>query len=298
MSTEVVKTEMDICSSRKLAELYLRFGSVEEALKHYPELPISVPDFHRKIKKYGIVKGIGRRAVSLAEVLNFFAEKVLEPNFSIEKLYRRMSYSLRKSASVVTLYRIYEQMMERVVRTYAAALVITNSDRNQILVADEKMQNLLTGKVRGSTSLLMSFAVKDEPFYDSVLRVLQREFSTELTLQKRLTRDGDLSKEIVSPDISPFMYLHLLDVKVAVFHLELPDYISENLGSFTSSYKVGGHRFMPISDLLSGDTRFNLREGVSEIVEGFQNYLLGTFDYPVVKNALLNEAVLALSESK
>lgn len=282
---------VDICAPRNLAELYLRHGSVEEVLKRKPELPISSPDFHRKIKAYGIVKGAGRRQVSLAEVLNFFGEKVVEPNLSIESLYRKMSHTMRESVSLVTVYRIYQQIMERMVRTYAATLVITTNDLNQILVVDEQTQNIALGKVRGNTSIPMSFAAKDEPFFDSVLRVMQREFSTSLTLDKRLTRDGDLTKEIIPSDITPFMYLHILDAKVAVFHMTLPDDISNNLRGFASSYKVNNHRFLSTSQLLSVK---DLRQGVGEIIESYKNYSTGAnSSLPIVKNSLLNEAMLA-----
>ncbi len=289
--------ELKYCSPKHLAELYLQNGSVEEALKNNPNLPVSIADFHRKVKDFGIIKGIGRRTVSFAEVLYFFASKVADPNSSIEKLYKIMPWAIKESASIATIHRIYQQISEKMVRRYAAALVLTGLNENEILLVEEETQNLSVGKMVGNKSLLMGFGIKEEPFLDSVLRILQREFSTKLTLDKKLTKNSELTHTIIPPDIKPFMYLHLLDVEVAVFHLNLPTQLALNLNEFTSSYRVKNHRFVHTSKIVN-DKNDTFRFGVQEIIDGYQEYKLESHTTAPTINSLLNQNMLSLANLK
>src|SRR3990167_6902858 len=135
-------------------DIYLRYGSVEEALKSYPEnLPISAANYHRFIIKKGLVTSAGRH-VSLPETLHFFREKALEPGQPLEKLYKKMSPSFQTSIS--TLHRVYQLVEEQAVRRYGTALIIPKvADENNILVGDEMFSNTRYGKKTGDLTIPM-----------------------------------------------------------------------------------------------------------------------------------------------
>src|SRR5690554_3181352 len=100
-------------SDRWFVELYLKYGSVEETIRSYPEsLPISIANYHRLVKKYGLIKSAGRH-VSLPETLHFFRLKALEPGAPLERVYKNMPPSFQTSLS--TLHRIYQFMEKQAV---------------------------------------------------------------------------------------------------------------------------------------------------------------------------------------
>src|SRR3989344_7107525 len=137
-------------------ELYLKYGSVEEAIRSYPDsLPISIANYHRLVNKYGLVKSAGRH-VSLPETLHFFREKAFEPNTPLEKMYWRMPPSFQTSLS--TLHRIYQYIERRAVRRHAAALVITSEENKEsVLFGTEMFSNSRYGKRAGDRSIPMAF---------------------------------------------------------------------------------------------------------------------------------------------
>lgn len=113
-------------------ELYLKYGSVEEAIRRYEEsLPISAANYHRLVAKYGLVKSAGRH-VSLPETLHFFRLKAMQPGTPLERLYTQMPASFQTSLS--TLHRIYQFMEKAVVRRYAAALIIKGEGKQVLFV--------------------------------------------------------------------------------------------------------------------------------------------------------------------
>ncbi len=274
-------------------DLYFRHGSVEEVLKaHDFSLPISVAQYHRKVKQFGVIKSAGRHS-SLTEALYFFAQKALEPNIPLEKLYySRMPLSFR--TSIQSLHRVYRNTEQRIIQRQATALVLSpEGDNEQILVGDEKTENIKFGKKKGDTSVLMSFSGKNESNYQSVLRVLQQEFSTDLVRSGELKVNGSLASEIIPEDAQPFMYLDIMDVRVSVYHLELP-HILCSLGE-CSSYKLGNHRFLHISDF--EDRVIQFRQGMKEIAAGYANYLQRDPNFvPDIQLSFLNQQILAYQE--
>lgn len=254
-------------SDRWFLELYLKYGSVEEAMKSYPEnLPISVANYHRLVKKYGLVVSAGRH-VSLPETLHFFRQKAFEPGTPLERLYRKMPPSFQTSLS--TLHRIYQYMERQLVRRYAAALVISKeTDRNSVLVGSEVFDNSRYGKKVGDISIPMGFAKKEETHFESALRVLQQEVFARAASCGQLREKSELVSQILPRATEPFAYFDIVDVRVKIIELKLPVGLSEDF----SSFKLINHRFQQIADLKS----LQLRTGVSEILDIYQEHLCGS----------------------
>jgi len=267
-------------------DLYFQYGSVDEMIKaHNNSLPISQAQLHRVIKKRGIIKAAGRHA-SMAEVINFFAEKAIDPHIPLEKLYyEKMPHTFR--TSVQTLHRIYKSIETKAVRRSGVALVITPEGNPEMVLCGKELKN-------SQTTLLMGYAKKKEDREDSVLRVLQQEFSKELAINGKMGRNGEFVKQVVV-DKEPFMFLDITDVRVMVFRLMLPDKLC-NL-SICSSHKVANHAFVPL-EALEGDR--NLREGVVEILRGYGEYL-GSKNHlyePRISSSRINEKLLAFVEAR
>ena len=244
-------------------ELYLKYGSVEEAIRSYPDsLPISIANYHRLVKKYGLIKSAGRH-VSLPETLHFFREKAFEPGTPLERIYAQMPPSFQTSLS--TLHRIYQYMEKAVVRRHAAALITTAGNSGEVLVGREVFGNSRYGKKVGDISLPMSFAKKDESNFDSALRVLQQEVFAHLAASGELKRDSTLVKRILSKNIEPVFYFDIVDVRVQVYEIILPTQASE-----FSSFKLVEHKYENLHTL---SVMPNLRTGIGEILKLYGDYL-------------------------
>jgi hypothetical protein len=73
-------------------------------------------------------------------------------------------------------------------------------------------------------------------------------------------------------EMSPFMYLDIADIRVSVYHLQLPKEFS-SLSCF-SSYKLRDYQFVETKQLLKNDlTGLPLRSGVIEAVKGYQKHM-------------------------
>lgn len=268
------KSKYNKYSHKWFIELFLKHGSVEEALRvNKWQLPISPADYHRKISRHGIVKDAqGRNQVSIAEIVYFFTQKAIDPSEPLEELYRKMPSTFRPS--VATLHRIYRNTIDRTIKRNAVGLVITpEHDFGSVLIVDEMSTRRGLGKQKGDSTIPFGFALSsklEESTEQSVLRVLQHEFSTKLATSRELSNTSELYEQIVPKGIKPFMTFNILDLGVCVYHVKLPDELA-NL-SKCSSYKVGNHRFIDASTILNGEG-VNFREGVVEIVEGFCGYL-------------------------
>lgn len=264
--------------------LYLMHGSVEEAIKRYPEnLPISTAGFHRLVKKYGLIKSAGRH-VSLPETLHFFREKAMEPGAPLERVYKGMPPSFQTSLS--TLHRIYQYMERKAVRRHAAALIITSGgDKSSVLIGKEVFGNSRYGKRVGDISVPMSFAKKDEICADSVLRVLQQEVFSDLAAKGKLGRNSEIVRELVrGPE--PIYYFDIVDVRVGVYKLEL-DGLVRNF----SSYKLIDHKFENIQNL-DGE---RMRGGVSEMLSIYEDSLHNpyTVKFPLYHVSAINFIAMA-----
>jgi len=281
---ERVMSELAKYSDEWFLSLYLMCGSVEETVKCYPEnLPMSVANYHRLVRKHGLIKSAGRH-VSLPETLHFFRLKAAEPGTPLEKLYRGMP--LRFQTSLSTLHRIYQYMEKQLVRRYAAALIITSGDKGQVLVGREVFGNSRYGKRVGNFSVPMSFAKKDEPHTDSVLRVLQQEVFSGLAAGGKLKKNSEIVSSILSQSIEPFAYFDIVDVCVRVYRLDLGQILQD-----FSSHKLTGHSFINITELQCLE---NIRAGVDEILGIYEGFLHNpyTVEFPMVGVSEINAAIV------
>lgn len=281
MSAEVLRKYSD----EWFISLYLMYGSVEESFRSYPEtLPISVANFHRLVKRYGLVKSAGRH-VSLPETLHFFHQKAMSPGMPLERVYKQMPLSFQTSLS--TLHRIYQYMEKKTVRRHAAALIITRAEDNtEILVGAEVFGNSRYGKRTGDYSIPMSFSKADETNFNSVLRVLQQEVFSSIAQSGNLKPNSPTTQELIEPNLEPLFYFDIVDVRVKAFHLSIPS----NMEEWLRSYKLINHHFRSINDL-----SIPLRAGVNEMVDIYSEYLYSPYTVKPISYAVssINQMALA-----
>lgn len=247
--------------------LYFKYGSVEMALKR-EALPISVAQFHRLVKNRGIVKTVGRREVSLAELFYFFTQKAVEPAFPLESLYKnRMPASFK--TSIPTLHRIYKSIINESPRQHGCALLIKD-EKDNLLVGQELSSNWRFGRRSGDFSLPLGFCQADESPYNSVLRVLQQEVATKMAIEGKLSLEEE-------PKL--FCQIDILDLRVKVFSLSCPAELT------FSSYKLENHQFLDVESIMA----LPLRPGIAEIVNQYSSFS----EYPArVLRSEINEALL------
>lgn len=266
-------------SDKWFLNLYLKYGSVEETMRVYPEsLPISPASFHRLVKKYGLVKSAGRH-VSFPETLHFFRQKAFEPGKPLEKVYKKMPRNFQTSLS--TLHRIYHYMEKKAVRRFGTALILTSENPYEVLVGEEMFANTRYGKKVGDLSIPMGFSKKDERSAESILRVLQQEVFTNMAVHGELGFIKAVHKKLISPKEEPFMYFDIVDVRVAIYLLKVD---ASGLHGF-SSHKLVNHRFINLNDLMFYQ---KARAGINEIVEGYKNYLENPLEKPIYQVSKLN----------
>jgi hypothetical protein len=192
--------------------------------------------------------------------------------------------------SMGTLHRILTYVREGTIRRVGTALVISPAGNpNLVLVGnDVATPRLYVGKPYGTVSLPMGYARRTESRERSLLRVLQQEVFTEEAIAQTLPAAQIVGKS------RPFMFLDIADVRVSVYHLTLPNWLSE-AGSF-SSFKLKQHRYLHFRELIAGG--YNFRSGIREIGVGYKRFLeekkRDFIEYPVWERALLN-VELALS---
>jgi len=221
---------------------YLKTGSVDEVLKKYKfNLPISYAGYQRVLDRWGIVKAAGPNN-TLGEAFNFLT-KIAYDNIPFERLYKRMPSSFRTSAA--TLYRILSYVKEGVTRRSATGLIITpKGKKNKVLLAkDMSIPRMDLGKRHGSITIPMGFSRRRDPREDAVKRILQQEVFTKLVISKKFP------KKLTDTFIKPFLYLDIADVRVEIYHLELPQKLSK-VNNF-SSFKLKNYKYVSIKDVLS-----------------------------------------------
>jgi len=246
-----------------LVKEYFKHGSVDEVLrKHKFDIPISYAQYQRVLDKWGIVKTAGPNS-KLAETLDFLTKLAYE-NIPFDTLYTRMPSSFRTSAA--TLYRILSYMKEGVTRRMATGLVVTVAgNKKKILVANDYSQprtNL--GKTFGSISIPISFSRLRDPREAAILRVLQQEVFTNLAIKNQFP-------DVIPFRPRPFMFLDIADVRVEIFHIQLPKRLIKK-GVF-SSFKLKNFKFVSAESLKSHKTKKKLRIGVKEAAEGYLKYI-------------------------
>lgn len=248
-----------------LVREYLKYFSVDEVLRiNNYDIPISYAQFQRVLDKWGVIKAAGPNN-KLSEAIEFFTYLV-ERNLSFEGLYKKMPPSFQTSAS--TLYRILGYIKEGITRRVGTALVITpyNLTEKILLATDISVPRIELGKPYGSLSLPMGYSRKRDSRKDSILRVLQQEVFMEKVI------DQQIPQNLIPSDIHPFMYLDVADVRIALYHIQLPKQLS-GVKNF-SSYKLRDHRFYEIDEILNNpDIKNKLRAGVTIAVNGYKKYL-------------------------
>ncbi len=281
----------DKYSDRWLIANYLKYGSVEAVMCAYDySIPCSVADYHRRVRKAGIVKGDGRANKSFAQALYVFLEKTLQPSLSLEKIYRSLPLTLR-DARMSSIYRIYDSIMKQKTRRAAVGVVISPEGRpGTILVADELRSSSTSAKKSGETTIPFGFASKKHSFDRSLLRIMQREFSTTLALSGELVVGSEMSSKLIPADTRPFLELQLLDVRVSVAHLTLPGELCDL--SKCTSFTVNNHRWVPLEDCVNG--KVGLRTGVGEVLASYHDFLFKSSFSTKFEIADINRALLTL----
>lgn len=258
---------------------YLKYGSVDEIFRanRYESLGISYPGVYHILKRWGVVRSLGRSSLPLTETLEFLV-RVVEGKIPIATLYRRMPPSFQPT--LATIHRVYNEtkkvvkaeieIKERELRRVGTALVVTPwGNSHEVLIGrDVSPARRDVGKPYGSLSLPMGFSKKGEG-EKAILRVFQQEIFTEKFLEDPVafnrTADG------LMEDLAPFMFLDIADVRVSVYHLELPQELS-SLENF-SSFKLKNFRFERVEEVLTmSQNRYLLRLGIEEIATGYLKY--------------------------
>lgn len=282
--------ERELAFNKSIVADYLKWGSVDEVFKrHSYALPISYPGFHRLLDRWGIVKAAGPNS-KLSEAITFLTV-LSQEKIPLERLYRSMPPSFQTSMS--TLHRILHHIKEGMVRRGGTALVVTSEgDKNKILVAnDYSTPRVEVGKSLGSVSYPMGYSKQNEDPQTSILRVLQQEVFTREAVEMAMP-------DIIPQDIQPFMFVDIVDVRVAVYHIELPKNYS-NLEAF-SSFKLQNFRFVDADEIVYVDPKVSdFRCGIVEIAKGYKSHLENhelRYDYsPLLVKSELNSQLVDLA---
>lgn len=259
---------------------YLKYGSVDEVFsKNSYDLPVSYPQVHRILNKWGIIKSVGPNS-KLSEAICFMV-LLSDKKIPLEKLYKSLPSSFKTSMS--TMHRILHNIKEGLIRRYGTALVISSSDPKKVLIGEDvSTPRLELGKPFGSLSLPMGFSKKDEDPHQAIYRIIQQELFTKNAIEQNLPNN------LVDENIKPFMYLDIADVRVTVYSLSLGEGYSQ-LKNF-SSYKLKNFRYLDLDTLCRDDKKF--RMGLSVIGLGYRKYLdrpvTGTEYQPVFLKSEIN----------
>lgn len=256
------------------ANLYFQYGSAEKVLSHFllkgESLPISIAGYHRLINKLGIIKSVGRKETKFNEALYFFAHKALEPALPLAKIYRDYM-PLQFDTSLVSLHRIYNNVLGGDISKHAVALIISKDYSDKFLIADETTSSIRYGKYAGDATIPMTYAKANESTEVSLLRLLQQEVFTSLAIEGKLSKQSTLAKNLINKSVFQTNF-DILNVRIAVYKLLLP---SDSQMTF-SSHKLSNHRFINLDEMANSNLAF--RWGVEEIVNQKStsrlNYLL------------------------
>ena len=289
---------------RFIVSEYLRYGSVDEILRanRFKNLGVSYPGIYHILKRWGVVRSLGRASLPLTETLEFLV-RAIEGKIPIQTLYRRMPPSFQPT--LATVHRVYNEtkklfkqeveIQERKVRRVGTALILTPSwDSREILVArDISPARGDVGKPYGSLSLPMGFSKRGEG-EKAILRVLQQEVFTDKLLESP-TEFNKKAIELIDGS-EPFMFIDIADVRVAVYHLALPRELSSP-DSF-SSFKLKGFKFVDVEELLQTGEGILLRQGMREIAQGYKEYRASLAEesepQPFYIDSLFNQRVALL----
>lgn len=262
--------EYELDYRKKVVSEYLKYGSVDELLKaNRFSIPMSEMTIHRIIKDWGIIKAAGPNR-PLYETISFFV-KLIERKVPLETLYTKMPPSF--TTAVASLHRTYKNLKENIkrkleerdLRRGATALVITpQGNPESVLIGFDVSPRKELGKPYGSVSIPMGFSKRTEVKEDSILRVLQQEVFMEKVVER------SFPYEVLPENPKPFMYVDVADIRVAVYHLVLPENLSETK-SF-SSHKLKKHEFLKLDEVSKFENSHVFRVGLSEIFRGYESF--------------------------
>jgi hypothetical protein len=252
--------------NKMLVSEYFKCGTVDEVMRrHRFNLPISYAGYQRVLDKWGVVKAAGPNS-KFTESLEFFTH-LAEDNIPFEALYKKMPPSFQTSTA--TLYRILGYIKEGLTRRVGTALVITpfSTPKKILLGYDVSTPRIELGKSYGSISLPMGFSHKRDGRRNAILRVLQQEVFTQFCINKEMPLD------IIPKDPQPFIYLDIADVRVAAYHIQMPQTLSA-LKNY-SSYKLRDYRFVEVDSIIEKRNSgvHTYRAGIVDITRGYAKYL-------------------------
>jgi hypothetical protein len=291
MEISLAKEKIEQFNKFIVAE-YLKYGSVDEVFwRNNYDLPISYPEVHRLIKRWGIIKSAGPNSI-LSEAITFLT-LLSQQRIPLETLYKRLPPSFKTSMG--TMHRLLHNIKEGIIRRVGTALIISPRENlNLALVGnDVSTPRLELGKPFGSTTLPMGYAKEDENPRDSILRVLQSEVFTQMAIEQTLPM------EIIPPKPKPLMFVDIADIRVSVYQVKLPEELGRSCNF--ASFKVQNHRYLRAVELTNGGEEYNFRAGIKEIGAGYQEYLEkyteGALVEPITARCFLNrELALAWAE--
>lgn len=263
-----------------LVKEYFKYGSVDEVFRRCDHLiPVSYATYQRVLEKFGVIKAAGPNN-KLTEAVEFLSH-IASDNLSIEELHKKIPSRLQTSA--VTLYRILEYIKEGLTRRVGVGLIITPYDAKEkiLLAKDISTPRIELGKTFGSLTIPMGYARKRDSRKVNILRILQQEVFTEKVVK------GNFPLSLLDINLEPYMYLDIADVRVAIFHLQLPKGLS--LLSNFSSFKLKEHCFFEIGEILNKKKAF--RVGVKEAVRGYKKHL-ELLERNLVANPLQVQSIL------
>lgn len=306
MKERMSTNESALKFERFIVSEYLKYGSVDEIFRQYNYRPlgISYPGVYHVLKRWGVVRAMGRTNTPLTESIEFLARKI-EGKIPLETLYRTMPLKLRPS--MATLHTIYgwakkivrEEIEKRDMRRAGTALIVSpHGNPGLVLLArDRTPPRLDIGKPYGAISLPMGFS-KSWERGRAILRVLQQEVFTNKLIENPV-KFNQTANELIA-GLNPFMFLDIADVRVSVYHLKLPQELS-SLENF-SSFKLKNFRFERVEDVLAmSQNRYLLRLGIEEIARGYLKYqespALGEVE-PFYMDSLFNQRLAFLLRPK
>jgi hypothetical protein len=294
---------------KKVVEDYLRYGSVDEIFRaNHFNLPVSYPGVYHILNRWGVVRATGRANTPLSENIGFLV-RMVEERIPLEALYRQMPPSFTSSMSI--LHRIYsrakkevkKQVEKRDMRRVGTALILTPDDNPHVFLIgrDVSPPSLDVGKPYGAISFPMGFSKKGERA-KAITRILQQEVFTQMLLENR-EKFHSLSEKLTQ-DTYPFMFLDIADIRVSVYHIELPRKFSET--QRFSSFKIKNYRYVSVEDVIEASKERNLlREGIFEITTGYADYKKRTQSAgarsslePFYKTAFLNQKIKLLAQEQ
>lgn len=264
---------------------YLHYGSVNAVLYKYrfSPFPVSPAEFHRIIKRCGIIKNVGRRSTHLGEAI-LFLEHIAETNLPLESAYKKLPPSFKTSLS--TLHRIYRNIKHGISRRTATGLFLTpENDDGRILVgSDIASPRVMFGKEIGSKTIPMTFSSKREPQRNSILRVLQQEVFSDLAVENKIP------PALYQNVNSPFVTVFVADIKINIFHISVPNKII----GLMNSYKLTNINFIDLNKLNRSITERNsaFSVGIAETILAFQKKMVMGSKHTSIVISKLNKLII------